>query len=100
MSRKTAFFPDPFAARIPFLGLDATGVAAVISQRAKTTIRRWRKRRTLRAFERLDDRILDDIGLSREELPRVVDDLVGDDPRPASLARTAGMWRQGEDARN
>ena len=96
MSRKSAIFPDPFTARIPFLDLDASGIAAAIIRRAEATARRWQNRRTIRAFERLDDRILEDIGISRAEIPRVVDDLVGDDPRPASLARTARMARHKE----
>lgn len=96
MSRNSANIPDPFNARIPFLELDAAGLAAAIARRAKVAARRWQKHRTIRALERLDDWMLEDIGITRGEIPRVVDDLVGDDPRPASLARTAGMARRKE----
>lgn len=87
---------DPFAARIPFHGGDAASLAAAFSRRASRALRRWQQRRTIRALERLDDWVLDDIGLSRGEIPRFVDDLVADDPRPASLARTAGKSKLGD----
>jgi uncharacterized protein YjiS (DUF1127 family) len=95
MSRNSTIL-DPFTARVPFLNLDATGIAAAISRRVRLAVRRWQKRRTIRALERLDDWILEDLGISRGEIPRFVDSLVDDDPRPASLARTAGMARQQE----
>ena len=87
---------DRFAARIPFLDWSAASIAAAISRRANTALRRWQKRRTVRALERLDDWVLNDIGLSRGEIPRFVDDLVADDPRPASLARSAGCSKHGD----
>jgi uncharacterized protein YjiS (DUF1127 family) len=80
----------PFAARIPFIDWSAASFADALSRRASAALCRWKKRRTIRALERLDDWVLNDIGLSRGEIPRFVDDLVADDPRPASLARTVG----------
>jgi uncharacterized protein YjiS (DUF1127 family) len=81
---------DPFVARIPFLDWSGANFGAADLTARETALRRWQKRRTVRALERLDDWVLNDIGLSRGEIPRFVDDLVADDPRPASLARTAG----------
>ena len=90
---------DSFVARIPFLGRGATGFTAFIAGRARTALRRWQKRRTIRALERLSDWVLADIGISRGEIPRVVDSLVADDPRPASLARTAAVARHGQSSK-
>lgn len=55
----------------------------------KASIRRWQKRRTMMALEGLSDWMLNDIGLCRSDIPQVVEDLIADDPRPASLARSA-----------
>lgn len=94
MSRKSVNI-DPIIARVPFVDWDATRISAALSRRASTALRRWQKRRTIRALERLSDWALNDIGLSRGEIPRFVDDLVADDPRPASLAQTAGRSKHG-----
>ncbi len=89
MSRNAGIL-DPFAARIPFLDRSAAYFADAVCRRASTALRGWKKRRTIRALERLEDWVLNDIGLSRGEIPRFVDDLVADDPRPGSLAQMAG----------
>ena len=95
MSRNAGIL-DPFVARIPFLDWSAANFSDALNRRARNAARRWQKRRTIRALERLNDWVLNDIGLSRGEIPRFVDDLVADDPRPASLAQTAGWSKHGD----
>ncbi|HLB81305.1 MAG TPA: DUF1127 domain-containing protein [Dongiaceae bacterium] len=72
-------------ARAAYLAIDgvarlagAAGTAVAAATRSATdAVRRWRRRRAaLYALMALDDRTLNDIGLSRAEIPRVVDDLL------------------------
>ena len=80
---------DPFVARIPFVGGHASGLFEALDRRFKASIRRWQRRKTIRALERLSDWVLRDIGVSRVDIPRLAEDLIADDPRPASLVRSA-----------
>jgi uncharacterized protein YjiS (DUF1127 family) len=43
--------------------------------------RRWLRRRATAELERLDDRLLADIGISRGQIPQVVDGLCRPQPR-------------------
>ena len=79
---------DPFAARIPYVDSSAGGRFQPIHRRLKASMRRWERRKTLRALERLSDWVLRDIGVSRADIPRLAEDLIADDPRPASLIRS------------
>jgi len=74
---------DPFVARAPFTG--ANNFAAATKQLIRVTVTRWQKRRTARALDRLSDWMLQDIGVTRDEIPRLVDEIFADDIRPASL---------------
>jgi len=73
-------------ARAAYLAIDglarltsAAGTAVAAAARSATdAVRRWRRRRdALSTLMALDDRTLKDIGLSRAEIPRMVDDLLG-----------------------
>ncbi|MBL3675754.1 DUF1127 domain-containing protein [Paracoccus sp. KCTC 42845] len=79
---------DPFVARIPFLFRGTASVLSPFKERVRNAARLYIKRRTIRVLESLDDRMLDDIGLSRNEIARVADDLVADDPRPAEVLQS------------
>ena len=74
---------DPFVARAPFTG--ASNFAAAMKRLIRVTVTRWQKRRTARALDRLSDWMLQDIGVTRGEIPRLVDEIFADDIRPASL---------------
>ncbi|MEX1205758.1 MAG: DUF1127 domain-containing protein [Dongiaceae bacterium] len=72
-------------ARAAYLAIDglarlagAAGTAVAAAARSATdAVRRWRRRRTaLYALMALDDRMLKDIGVSRAEIPGLVDDLL------------------------
>ena len=76
---------NPFVARIPFLFRGTASVLSLFKEGVRNAARLYIKRRTIRVLESLDDRMLDDIGLSRSEIARVADDLVADDPRPAEV---------------
>jgi uncharacterized protein YjiS (DUF1127 family) len=39
--------------------------------------RRWQRVRAIRALEMLDDRLLEDIGIARNEIPRIAEGLLG-----------------------
>jgi len=52
-----------------------------------STLRRWDRRRlAIRELMALDDRMLDDIGVRRDDIHRVVDGLLSSAPRPATRA--------------
>ncbi len=52
-----------------------------------STVRRWHRRRlTIRELMALDDRMLDDIGVRRDDIYRVVDGFLRSAPRPATRA--------------
>lgn len=76
---------DRFVARTPFIENGAGRLAASIKRLIRVTVTRWQKRRTARALDRLSDWMLRDIGVTRGEIPRVVDEIFADDFRPASL---------------
>ena len=76
---------DPFVARTPFIESSARRFAASTKRLIRVSVTRWQKRRTARALDRLSDWMLRDIGVTRGEIPRVVDEIFVDDFRPASL---------------
>ncbi|MCC5986069.1 MAG: DUF1127 domain-containing protein [Pararhodobacter sp.] len=88
MSRNSAAV-DPFIARIPFVNLATGDFVATIARRAKASFLGWQRRKTIRALERLSDRELRDTGVTRRQIPRLVEDLNSDDSRPATLASAA-----------
>lgn len=51
------------------------------------TIRSWKRRRMITALEQLDDRTLADIGVRRNDIPRVVDGFDARELRMVPLAR-------------
>ncbi|MCZ0964403.1 DUF1127 domain-containing protein [Paracoccus benzoatiresistens] len=79
---------DPFFARIPFLSRGTASILSPFQEWVRNAARLAIKRRTIRLLESLDDRMLDDIGLSRSQISRVVDDLIADDPRPAEVLQS------------
>ena len=83
-------------ARAAYLAIDglarlagAAGTAVAAAARSATdAVRRWRRRRdALSTLMALDDRTLKDIGLSRAEVPRVVDDLLRSPARDRTPVR-------------
>lgn len=79
---------NPFVARIPFLFRGTASVLSLFKEGVRNAARLYIKRRTIRVLESLDDRMLDDIGLSRSQIASVADDLVADDPRPAEVLQS------------
>ncbi|MCL3883179.1 DUF1127 domain-containing protein [Marivita sp. GX14005] len=49
--------------------------------------RRWQRQRMIAAFAAMDDRLLRDIGISRSDIPRVVDSLDDRELRMVPVAR-------------
>gem|GEM_PF-5193830 len=47
----------------------------IVTRFLLTRLSNWQKRRMIAAFERLDDRILADIGLTRGDIPNVIEGL-------------------------
>lgn len=76
---------DPFVARTPFIESSARRFAASTKRLIGVSVTRWQKRRTARALDRLSDWMLRDIGVTRGEIPRLVEEIFADDIRPASL---------------
>lgn len=46
-----------------------------VSQLFRRAVRLWQRNRAINELLRLDDRLLDDIGISRNDIPRVVEGL-------------------------
>jgi len=74
---------DPLVARMPFRNQGTSRLAAALGQRAKAALHHWQRHRMNRALQQLDDRTLDDIGLARNEIRGLVDELIGPPPRLA-----------------
>lgn len=74
---------DPFVARMPLRNQGTSRLAAALGQRAKAALHHWQWRRMNRTLQQLDDRTLDDIGLPRNEIGGLVNELVGPPPPPA-----------------
>lgn len=51
-------------------------------------IRRWQRNRAITELSRLDDRQLEDIGIARNEIPRVVEGLISLDEADAKSAQS------------
>lgn len=79
---------DPFIARMPFRNRGSLNFTAAISRRAKEALRHWQRHRMMRTLQELDDRTLDDIGLARNDIRGLVDELVGPTCRRASQGQT------------
>lgn len=77
---------DLLIARAPFL--DGSAALASAGRFFKAAAARWQKHRTIRALDQLSDYMLHDIGVTRGEIPRLVDEIFSDDIRPASLLAT------------
>lgn len=56
-----------------------------IAQLFLRAVHRWQQRRTIAALSRLDDRHLDDIGIARNDIPRIARTLVGRAQRGADM---------------
>lgn len=83
---------DGLDAHIAALAAGRRERGGALARFIRTSIRRWQKRRTIMALEGLSDWMLNDIGLRRSDIPQAVEDLIADDPRPASLARSARAY--------
>lgn len=86
---------NQLAARMPFRNQGTISLTAAMGRRVKAALCRWQKQRAVRTLQELDDRLLDDIGLTRNDIQKVVDELVGPPPGPGrpegpSLTRTNG----------
>ena len=79
---------DPFIARMPFRNRGTINFTAAISRRAKEALHQWQRHRMMRTLQELDDRTLADIGLARNDIRGLVDELVGPSPRRASQGQT------------
>ncbi|MBX3532476.1 MAG: DUF1127 domain-containing protein [Rhizobiaceae bacterium] len=72
-----------------------------VAQLVLRAVRRWQRSRAINELSLLDDRQLEDIGVSRNDIPRVVDGLFGPDeirskarpqaPAAAERARVAAL---------
>ena len=60
--------PEPTTERIPFEFAFLRGLA-------KAFLRDWRRRRMTAVLRAMDDRLLDDIGIDRRDIGRIVDSL-------------------------
>lgn len=71
----------------PSLAERLLSAAAICGLRPlEARLARWRRRRTIAAFETLSDWMLHDIGLVRHRIPDVVDGQIADDVRLSSVA--------------
>lgn len=75
---------NPFVTRPTFIECSARRFATSTKRLTGATVTRWQKRRTAWALDRLSDWMLRDIGVTRGEIPRLVDEIFADDIRPAS----------------
>lgn len=55
-----------------------------LAQRLRRAIRRWQTNRAIKALSRLDERLLEDIGISRNDIPRVVAGLFPPEEAPTN----------------
>jgi uncharacterized protein YjiS (DUF1127 family) len=78
---------NSFAARMPYRNKGTVNLTASIARRAKAVLRHWQKRRAIRTLQELDDWTLYDLGVSRNEIRGLVDDLVCHPPRKISPHR-------------
>jgi len=59
-----------------------------VAQLFLRAVHRWQRNRSINALSRLDDWQLEDIGISRNDIPRVVEGLiVPEDPQPKSMPK-------------
>lgn len=99
---------DSFVARMPFRNLGTINLAAGIGRGMKAALRHWQKQRAIRTLQALDDWTLNDIGLARNDIRRVVNDLVTDpsprtgrgsgrrrDPEGGTRPGPSGAWASG-----
>lgn len=70
--------PSTTAHRIPASRTPRVTVAQLFLR----AVRRWQSNRAVNELSRLDDRQLEDIGISRNDIPRVVAGLVGPEELP------------------
>lgn len=79
------------------------GIAAKLAYLQRSIIalsRRWERRRAIAELGRLDDRLLADIGISRGQIPQVVDGLSRPQVRMIRPKPSVSLGeRQGEDFR-
>ncbi len=59
----------------PALGCNGGRIFASIARHILVGLRRWQRERAISELRRLDDRMLNDIGICRNDIPRVVDGL-------------------------
>lgn len=59
--------------------------------------RRWQRHRVIAALQRFDDRLLDDIGISRNDIPKVADDLFPLRKQNASIQQPANKNQEASD---
>ena len=78
---------NSFVARVPSRNKGTVNLTAAIGRWAKAGLRHWQKRRAIRTLRELNDWTLYDIGVSRNEIPDLVDDLVSHPPRKTSPRR-------------
>ncbi|WP_367717112.1 DUF1127 domain-containing protein [Nitratireductor sp. GISD-1A_MAKvit] len=50
------------------------GISGRLRRLAQKAVRNWQRRRMIAALRAMDDSLLDDIGVSRNEIPRIVND--------------------------
>lgn len=76
-------FRAPHAQRTP---------RVTVAQLFLRAVQRWQRNRTIAALRRMDDRQLEDIGVARNDIPRVVEGLFrpSDGDRPAGGSKDAG----------
>lgn len=60
-----------------------------VAQLILRAVQRWQRNRAMATLERLDDRTLSDIGISRNEIPRAVEGLFRPKPHSAAPASSS-----------
>ena len=78
--------PKPQSGRSAILAIDKSPWGTIVSRWWNSAIRSWQRRKMKAVLHRLDDRILQDIGLSRGEIEDFVDGLISAELRMTPIA--------------
>ncbi|MDW9973043.1 DUF1127 domain-containing protein [Sinorhizobium meliloti] len=64
----------------------------------RRAVQRWQRSRAVAALQQLDDRLLEDIGVTRNDIPRIVEGLFGDAAQESPAAVTLSVGPRVQEA--